>query len=193
MKTNSNNAARKLLSILLAVVFSLGTFPQTALTVHAASEANVKITKYGYELIGEKENVTDRNLAGAGLEIRDSRGRTVKSFTSGNAPAEFTLDPGTYADNYVENGVQRNRLRYCMSHSPLGPWEYKGVYLEPTDCDTSHGSVVEFKGQWYAFYHCCTLSHQGNLRSICADRLFYHDDGTIATVVQGKRETKRIK
>lgn len=99
----------------------------------------------------------------------------------------------TYADNYVENGVQRNRLRYCMSHSPLGPWEYKGVYLEPTDCDTSHGSVVEFKGQWYAFYHCCTLSHQGNLRSICADRLFYHDDGTIATVVQGKRETKRIK
>lgn len=99
----------------------------------------------------------------------------------------------TYADNYLENGVQRNRLRYCMSHSPLGPWEYKGVYLEPTDCDTSHGSVVEFKGQWYAFYHCCTLSHQGNLRSICADRLFYHDDGTIATVVQGKRETKRIK
>lgn len=108
MKTNSS-AARKLLSLLLAVVFSLGTFPQTALTVHAANETNVKITKYGYELIGERENVTDKNLAGAGLEIRDSRGRTVKSFTSGNAPAEFTLDPGTYTvvETSAPNGYEK--------------------------------------------------------------------------------------
>ena len=98
----------------------------------------------------------------------------------------------TYADNYVENGVQRNRLRYCMSRSSLGPWEYKGVFLEPTDCETSHGSVVDFKGQWYAFYHCCTLSHQGNLRSIYVDRLFYNTDGSISTIVQSKRLEKRI-
>lgn len=95
----------------------------------------------------------------------------------------------TYADNHTEQdatGRERgyNRLCYAMSRSPLGPWTYKGVYLEPTDCDTSHGSVVEYKGQWYAFYHNCALSHRGNLRSVCVDRLYFNADGTIQTVKQ---------
>ena len=77
-----------------------------------------------------------------------------------------------------------NRLCYAMSRNPLGPWEYKGIYLEPTDCDTSHGSVVEFKGQSYAFYHNCALTNRGNLRSVCVDRLFYNADGTIKPVRQ---------
>lgn len=90
----------------------------------------------------------------------------------------------SYGDNHMENGKQYNRLCYAMSDSPLGPWEYKGVYLQPTDCDTSHGSIVEYKGQWYAFYHGCALSRRGNLRSICVDKLYYNPDGTIQTVNQ---------
>ena len=90
----------------------------------------------------------------------------------------------TYADNHTEEGRGSNRLCYAMSRNPLGPWEYKGVYLTPTDCDTSHGSVVEYQGQWYAFYHNCSISHRGNLRSICADRLYFNPDGTIQTVKQ---------
>ena len=95
----------------------------------------------------------------------------------------------TYADNHTEKdatGKQRgyNRLCYATSSSPLGPWKYQGVYLYPTDCDTSHGSVVEYKGQWYAFYHNCSISHRGNLRSICVDRLFFNPDGTIKPVYQ---------
>ncbi|HEU5124776.1 MAG TPA: family 43 glycosylhydrolase, partial [Verrucomicrobiae bacterium] len=73
----------------------------------------------------------------------------------------------TYSDNLPGS----NQLRYAMSSHPLGSWTYKGIYLKPTDCDTSHGSVVEYKGQWYAFYHNSSISHQGNLRSICVDRL----------------------
>ena len=95
----------------------------------------------------------------------------------------------TYADNHTEKdatGKQRgyNRLCYATSSSPLGPWKYQGVYLYPTDCDTSHGSVVEYKGQWYAFYHNCSISHRGNLRSICVDRLLFNPDGTIKPVYQ---------
>ena len=93
----------------------------------------------------------------------------------------------SYPDNHMENGMQYNRLHYAMSDSPLGPWEYKGIYLEKTDCDTSHGSIVEFKGQWYAFYHGCQISQMGNLRSICVDRLFYNPDGTIVPVIQRDR------
>lgn len=88
----------------------------------------------------------------------------------------------TYSDNLPEN----NRLCYAMSTSPLGPWEYKGVYLEPTGCDTSHGSVVCFKGQWYALYHCCDISGRGNLRSICCDPLIFNEDGTIRKVIQSR-------
>jgi hypothetical protein len=45
---------------------------------------------------------------------------------------------------------------------------------------------VEYKGQWYQFYHNCSISERGNLRCICADKLFFNDDGTIKTVVQTK-------
>lgn len=88
----------------------------------------------------------------------------------------------TYSDNIPGN----NCLRYAMSRNPLGPWEYKGIYLEPTGCDTSHGSVVCFKDTWYALYHSCDISDRGNLRSICIDPLVFREDGTIQTVVQSK-------
>ena len=93
---------------------------------------------------------------------------------------------GIYYMTYSDNQLGSNRLCYAMSRNPLGPWEYKGVYLEPTGCDTSHGSVVEYKGQWYAFYHCSDVSLRGNLRSICVDPMEFNEDGTIRVVVQSR-------
>ena len=90
----------------------------------------------------------------------------------------------SYSDNYRDSTGQHNRMNYATSNSPLGPWKYQGIYLDPTDCDTDHGSIVEYKGQWYAFYHNSVLSHRGNLRSICVDKLFYNPDGTIQKVIQ---------
>ena len=75
---------------------------------------------------------------------------------------------------------------YAISDSPLGPWEYKGIYMEPTDSYTNHGSIVEFKGQWYSFYHNSALSGHDWLRSICVDKLYYNPDGTIKMVKQTK-------
>lgn len=86
----------------------------------------------------------------------------------------------TYSDNLHDN----NRMKYATSERPLGPWTYRGVFLEPTGCSTSHGSVAEFKGQWYMFYHNQEISNQGNLRSVCIDKLFFNEDGTIQTVQQ---------
>ena len=91
-----------------------------------------------------------------------------------------------YYLTYSDNLPGKNRLRYATSSSPLGPWTYRGIYLEPTDCDTSHGSVVEFKGQWYQFYHNCNISRQGNLRSVCADKLFFDENGLIKMIEQTK-------
>jgi hypothetical protein len=58
--------------------------------------------------------------------------------------------------------------------------------LEPTGCDTSHGSIAEYKGQWYMFYHNQALSGHGNLRTVCIDYLYFNEDGTIKTVKQNE-------
>lgn len=91
----------------------------------------------------------------------------------------------TYSDNHDENG-KHNRMRYAMSKNPLGPWDYKGIYMDPTDSYTNHGSIVEFKGQWYSFYHNSSLSNHDWLRSICVDKLYFNEDGTIQKVIQTK-------
>ena len=93
---------------------------------------------------------------------------------------------GTYYLTYADNHPRNNQMRYATSTNALGPWAYKGIYLEPTDCDTTHGSVVEYKGQWYQFYHNCSISGRGNLRSVCVDKLTFNDGGTIQTIVQTK-------
>lgn len=91
----------------------------------------------------------------------------------------------SYSDNH-DDGEKYNRMCYAISDSPLGPWEYKGIYMEPTDSYTNHGSIVEFKGQWYSFYHNSALSGHDWLRSICVDKLYYNPDGTIKMVKQTK-------
>ncbi|MFZ4862589.1 glycosyl hydrolase family 95 catalytic domain-containing protein [Sphingobacterium sp. Mn56C] len=91
---------------------------------------------------------------------------------------------GKYYLSYADNKPGANRMKYAMSDSPLGPWDYKGVLLESTSSDTNHGSIVEFKGKWYLFYHNSDLSGMGNLRSICFDPLYYNPDGTIQVVKQ---------
>jgi len=53
---------------------------------------------------------------------------------------------GTYYLTYADNHPGANRMRYATSSNPLGPWTHRGVYIEPTGCDTTHGSVVKYKG-----------------------------------------------
>lgn len=89
----------------------------------------------------------------------------------------------SYADNFDEAG-KHNRMKYATSNNPLGPWTYQGVYIDPTDSFTDHGSIVEFKGQWYAFYHNSSLSQNDWLRSICVNKLYYNADGTIQKIIQ---------
>lgn len=99
---------------------------------------------------------------------------------------------GIYYLTYADNLEGRNCMRYATSQKPLGPWTYKGIFLEPTGCDTTHGSVVEYKGQWYLFYHNQEISGQGNLRTVCIDCLDFNDDGTIRMVAQTKEGVKSV-
>jgi beta-xylosidase len=77
-------------------------------------------------------------------------------------------------------------IAYCTSNSPKGPWTYQGVLMnaEVTGGITNHHSIIEFKNQWYIFYHSIGISGHNNRRSVCMDKLFYNDDGTIVKVIQ---------
>ncbi|WP_339206570.1 family 43 glycosylhydrolase [Paenibacillus sp. FSL K6-3182] len=86
---------------------------------------------------------------------------------------------------YSDNNPGANRMRYATSSNPLGPWTNRGVILDPVfGSETSHGSVVEYKGNWYMFYHNAKISSNGTLRSVAVDRLYFNSDGTIQKVIQ---------
>ena len=76
-------------------------------------------------------------------------------------------------------------LVYAMSDSPTGPFEFKGTLMDesPTGCWTNHHSIVEYKNQWYLFYHHNDYSPQFDKnRSARIDSLFFEADGTIRKV-----------
>jgi hypothetical protein len=68
----------------------------------------------------------------------------------------------------------------------MGPYEWKGIIMDQSasGCWTNHQSIVEYKGQWYLFYHDKDLSPDFDKnRSIRADYLYFNDDGTIQKVI----------
>ncbi|MEI6891157.1 MAG: family 43 glycosylhydrolase [Pontiella sp.] len=92
---------------------------------------------------------------------------------------------GRYYIIYPNGTKPGNEMCYSMSQHPLGPWKSQGVFLGSTDVLTTHGSVVEYKGQWYLFYHNGALSGGKNSnRSICFDKVFFNADGTMKMVEQ---------
>ncbi|HEY9123836.1 MAG TPA: family 43 glycosylhydrolase [Bacteroidales bacterium] len=85
---------------------------------------------------------------------------------------------------HVENKTER--LEYAMGKSPMGPFSMTGVVMDESEsgCWTNHHSFINFKGQWYLFYHNNDLSPKFDKnRSIRVDSLFFNEDGTIRKVI----------
>lgn len=85
---------------------------------------------------------------------------------------------------HVQNKIER--LEYSIADNPMGPFEWGGVILDESTsgCWTVHQSLVEYKGQWYLFYHDRDLSPKfDKARSIRADYLYFNDDGSIRKVI----------
>lgn len=81
---------------------------------------------------------------------------------------------------------QTETLAYAVSDSPMGPFDFKGLIMEQssTGCWTNHHSLVEYKGQWYLFYHHNDYSSEfDKKRSVRIDSLFFNADGSIRQVV----------
>ncbi|MCX8161360.1 MAG: family 43 glycosylhydrolase [Candidatus Saccharicenans sp.] len=76
-------------------------------------------------------------------------------------------------------------LGYATASSPLGPFTYRGIIIDNTGCDplvwNNHGSVAEFKGRWYVFYHRSTHASR-MMRKTCLEPINFTADGLIPEV-----------
>lgn len=87
----------------------------------------------------------------------------------------------SHSDNHA--GSQGgNRMQYSMSNNPLGPFTPCGAYMYPHGEETAHGSIVEYKGRWYSFYHTANYSGKGALRSVCVDPIEYDQNNKLKMV-----------
>jgi hypothetical protein len=113
--------------------------------------------------------------------------QTLQSLPEGMKEGPFLFERnGIYYFTFPHVIKKTEALVYAMGKNPLGPFEYKGIIMDehPSKCWTNHHSIVEYKGQWYLFYHHNDLSPAFDKnRSIRADRLFFNPDGTIQKVI----------
>ena len=126
-------------------------------------------------------------LAGNMKEL-DGEAQVMEGLPEGFKEGPFAFKRGgwyylTFPWVRVENGTET--LAYAMSKSPLGPWDFKGVFMAEHEnkCWTNHHSFVEYKGQWYLFYHHNDYSPAfDKLRSARIERVSFNADGTIKEV-----------
>jgi hypothetical protein len=76
-------------------------------------------------------------------------------------------------------------ISYATSKSPWGPFKYGGVIINNDHSDpgnwNNHGSLVEFNGQWYVFYHRATHGSY-TMRKACVEPITFNEDGSINEV-----------
>jgi hypothetical protein len=97
----------------------------------------------------------------------------------------------TYYLTYAAFAHQGMSEKLCYATAPrvTGPWTYQGILTDQAkNSYTIHAGIVEFKKQWYLFYHNATLTlptgESGALgrRSVAAEYLYYNPDGTIQPI-----------
>ena len=110
----------------------------------------------------------------------------LKDLPNRQAEGPFAFEyNGNYYLTYPYVRENTEVLGYAMSKNPMGPYEYKGLIMAEHDngCWTNHHSIVNYKGQWYLFYHRNWFSPSDDKRrSVCIEKLYFNPDGTIQEV-----------
>ncbi len=120
--------------------------------------------------------------------------KSVKSDTIRNLTADIHGYEGPFLHKYKEKyyltfpaldgETWPQRMCYATADTPLGPYTYQGVFIDQYrgHSGTIHGSIVEFKSQWYAFYHSAWGTGSESCRSLMAEPLSYDVDGKIEMI-----------
>ena len=151
-------------------------------------DPNVFIDKDGqaYLYWASMETLLGAKLKENMLELA-TEPQPIDSLPEGMKEGPFLFERnGIYYFTFPHVIEKTEALVYGMGNNPLGPFEYKGIIMDehPSACWTNHHSILEYKGQWYLFYHHNDLSpHFDKNRSIRADSLIFNEDGSIQKVI----------
>ena len=112
---------------------------------------------------------------------------TGKPLTAGDEDRRYFEGPwlhkynGTYYFSYSTGTT--HYIVYATGDNPYGPFTYRGRILNPVIGWTTHHSIMEFKGEWYLFYHDSEYSGGINQkRTVKMAELKFNPDGTIQTL-----------
>ena len=120
---------------------------------------------------------------------------------------------------YLSYSTADLRIAYGMSDSPMGPYEYKGIFMGNPSIDgqninannNNHHGIAEFKGHWYVVYHDRRIANgydglekipaddgQANPvpafhRSVSVDEFYYNSDGTMKELTFTKEGPEQIE
>jgi hypothetical protein len=85
------------------------------------------------------------------------------------------------------------RMSYATSKNIFGPYAARGIYIDQYagHSGTIHGSVVQFKDQWLAFYHSGWVSGTETSRSLMMDFISYDENGEISKITPIESENGR--
>ncbi len=85
----------------------------------------------------------------------------------------------------ISRGFMPTCIGYATSESPMGPYTYRGVIIDNDHCDpqcwNNHGSIAEYHGQWFVFYHRSTHNSR-MMRKACVEPIFFDSEGLIPEV-----------
>ncbi len=149
-----------------------------------ASDGNTYLFWSGMGLQGAliKEDLTE--LAGEPVRLDE---KLPAGFKEG--PFVFERE-GRFYLTYPWVQDKTENLAYAMSDNPLGPYEFKGIIMAPSpnECWTNHHSILQYRGNWYLFYHHNDYSPDFDKnRSVRIDALHFNEDGTIRPVTPSFR------
>lgn len=134
-------------------------------------------------------------------------GAAVKPNTPGFFEASFVHKYNgkyyySYAGHYFSYPAN---IEYVVSDKPMEGFSSPGLVLPnpPVNDDfNNHHSIFEFKGDWYIAYHNRKVAYENGemdkkareyMRSVCIDRLYYNEDGTIQKVEITEDGLKQLK
>ena len=136
-----------------------------------------RIAKMGEDMLSFSEPVRE-------IRILDDDGEPVKAERSSRRFFEGAWMHKYRRKYYLSYSTgDAHTIVYAVGDSPYGPFTYQGTVLTPVIGWTTHHSIVQYRGEWYLFYHDASLSkgvdHQ---RSVKAAKLTFSSDGTIEPI-----------
>jgi len=126
---------------------------------------------------------------------------TISGSTRSFEAAYMHKNGSTYYFSFSQNFTNGSAdIAYMTGSNPMGPFTFKGTMLpnSASGGGNNHAGVVQYKNNWYVFYHDRKLRKTNNVsggeyRSVSVDKLEYNTDGTMKQVVATDAGPAQIK